>query len=328
MSPDWGDMRHLSGRDFIPDTADGILSWLEKYVPAEDRDQVLSAIREAIETRSFFELQHRVIRQNGSVGWVFSRAVPLLDAKGEILEWFGTIRDITKQKQAQEDLERANRDLEQFAFSASHDLQEPLRTIKIYSELLVRRNAVHDENGAQYLDYLHSAASRMELLVRDLLAYTQVTRLEAPLVEVDANEILQTTLSDLTGSVAASRGEITFDPLPSIRVHRTLLKQLFQNLIGNAIKYRAPDREPRVHVSAERKKGTWTFSVQDNGIGIEPEYLKKIFGMFTRLHTSREYSGTGIGLAICQRIVERYGGVIWVESTPGVGSIFRFTLPL
>jgi light-regulated signal transduction histidine kinase (bacteriophytochrome) len=168
----------------------------------------------------------------------------------------------------------------------------------------------------------------METLVRDLLAYTQLTTFDRPTQIADANEALQTVLSNLVGAVSESGAHITVAPLPSVAVHSIHLQQLFQNLISNAIKYRSPERQPDVHVTVERQNEQCVFAVSDNGIGIASEYKENIFGLFKRLHTSDEYSGTGIGLAICQRIVDRYHGRIWVESEPGQGSTFRFTLPI
>ena len=166
-------------------------------------------------------------------------------------------------------MRRANQDLEQFAYSASHDLQEPLRTIKIYSELLADRlGTVVEGETAEFLDFLQSAATRMELLVRDLLAYTQVTRLDAKLEETDANQTLAEALANLGGAIAESGAAVTCDKLPVLRAHGTHLRQLFQNLIGNAIKYRSEDRTPTVHIGAERQDGYWVFTVRDNGIGI------------------------------------------------------------
>jgi light-regulated signal transduction histidine kinase (bacteriophytochrome) len=257
------------------------------------------------------------------------RALPVRDESGNIIKWFGTCTDIDEQKRVEEELRHANEDLEQFAYSASHDLQEPLRSIKIYGQLLASRHSVKLDGEAQeFLGFVTAGASRMELLVRDLLAYTQVTKLEAPEEPTDANEALVATLADLGAALASSSAEITSDPLPSVCVHATHLKQLFQNLIGNAIKYRSNERKALVHVSAQKQNESWIFAVRDNGIGIEPEYKEQIFGLFARLHTGEEYSGTGIGLAICQRIVERYHGRIWVESEPGQGSTFRFSIPV
>ena len=214
-------------------------------------------------------------------------------------------------------------------FSASHDLQEPLRSIKIYSELLAKRHGDKlDGEALKFMRFLRNGATRMETLVRDLLAYTQLTTSDNACADVaDANEVIKTTMADLSGAIADTNAQITADPLPLLRVSSTHLQQLFQNLIGNAIKYRSLERSPAVHLAAERHDGYWTFTVTDNGIGIEPEYKENIFELFKRLHNNDEYSGTGIGLAICRRIVDRYHGRIWVESKPGQGSTFHFTLP-
>jgi signal transduction histidine kinase len=227
-----------------------------------------------------------------------------------------------------EALERANADLEQFAFSASHDLQEPLRSISIYSELLTKRCRDRlDGQALEYLTYLRTGAMRMEMLVSDLLAYTQAGKIELLEETVDAGQVFRDVLDIVHDSCLEAGARITFDLLPSLTVHRMHLSQLFQNLLSNAIKYRSPERAPLIHLCAERSKENWVFSIRDNGIGIAPEYKERIFGLFKRLHSGDEYSGTGIGLAICQRIVQRYGGRIWVESELGKGSTFSFTLP-
>ncbi len=260
--------------------------------------------------------------------WFIARALPVHDADGNISKWFGTSTDIDDQKSVEGELRRANLDLEQFGFSASHDLQEPLRSVKVYSELLAETCGDKlDAEAREFLGYVRDGATRMEMLVRDLLAYTQVTKYDQPVEASDAGEALTAALANLAGAVAEAGAQITADPLPTLPVHGAHLQQLFQNLIGNAIKYRSPDRPATVHVTAERHDGNWIFAVSDNGIGIEPAYRERIFGLFKRLHTSEEYSGTGIGLAICQRIVDRYHGRIWVESEPGHGCTFRFTLP-
>ena len=260
--------------------------------------------------------------------WFMARCVPVRDSSGAIAKWFGTSTDIDDQKRVEDELRRANQDLEQFAYSASHDLQEPLRSIKIYGELLTARYAHKlDGQALEFLEYLHTGATRMELLVRDLLAYTQVGRLNPPTQDVDANEALQAAIDALGGAIVQSGATVTSDSLPAVRVHATHLKQLFQNLIGNAIKYRRKEEPPAIHVTAAEQSGFCRFSVRDNGIGLDPEYKEHIFGLFKRLHSGEEYPGTGIGLAICQRIVERYHGRIWVESDPGKGSEFIFALP-
>ena len=219
--------------------------------------------------------------------------------------------------------------MKQFAYSASHDLQEPLRTIKIYSELLADRlgTAVEGET-AEFLDFLRSAATRMELLVRDFWPIRRSPGSMRRSSRVDANKRCRRRLPICGGAITESGAAVTCDKLPAVRAHSTHIRQLFQNLIGNAIKYRSEDRAPAVHIGAERQDGYWVFTVRDNGIGIQPEFKEQIFGLFSRLHNADRYAGTGIGLAICQRIVERYHGRIWVESEPGRGSEFRFTLPV
>jgi signal transduction histidine kinase/DNA-binding NarL/FixJ family response regulator len=237
--------------------------------------------------------------------------------------------DVTERKRNETELRRANQDLEQFAYSASHDLQEPLRSVKIYSELLAQRYGDRlDEDAGAFLDFITSGASRMEMLIRDLLAYTQAGQLDRPAAPVDANEAFAKVVANLSGAISESGARVTSDSLPMIPVHATQLQQLFQNLIGNAVKYRRPDTPPIISVGVQRQGESWLFSVTDNGLGIEAEYKERIFGLFKRLHTGDEYAGTGIGLAICQRIVERYHGRIWVESESGKGSTFFFTLPV
>ncbi len=200
--------------------------------------------------------------------------------------------------------------------------------MSIYSDLLSRRyGTVLDEQGQEFLGYLKAGAVRMESMVRDLLAYTQAASIDDEMPNpTDVTIPLVAALSNLTESVAQSGACVTYGPMPAVRMRPVHLQQLFQNLIGNAIKYRR-EVPPRVHVVAAREDGHWLFSVADNGIGIQPEYKERIFGIFKRLHTSEKYPGTGIGLAICQRIAERYRGRIWVESEPGVGSTFFFTVP-
>jgi PAS domain S-box-containing protein len=266
--------------------------------------------------------------RDGSRIVTLSRWVAERDKKGALIRVLESNNDITERVRVQEEVRRANQDLEQFAFSASHDLQEPLRSIKIYSELLAREfgDNLHPD-ARRYMEYLRSGATRMEALVRDLLAYTRAGQFEAA-EPADANEALQAALLSLSSATTEARARVTSDPLPTVQVGATHLQQLFQNLIGNSIKYRSPDRVPEIHIGAKRQNMHWDFAIRDNGIGIEPEYKENIFGLFKRLHTSDEYSGTGIGLAICQRIVDRYHGRIWVESEPGKGSTFHFTLPI
>jgi PAS domain S-box-containing protein len=307
----------------------GDASWQPVLHPA-DLEPTVSGWHQSVTTGEPYQIECRFRdRRENRWRWFMGRALPVRGDDGNIVKWFGTCTDIDEQKHVEDELRRANQDLEQFAYSASHDLQEPLRSIKIYGELLTKRYGYKlDGQALEFLGYLRTGATRMEVLVRDLLTYTQVTRLDGQAETTDVNEVLATTLASLKGAIAESDAMVTYDGLPSVRMHSTHLRQLFQNLIGNAIKYRNPDSRPTVHVSGERQNGSWLFSVRDNGIGIEPEYKEQVFGLFKRLHTSDEYSGTGIGLAICQRIVERYHGRIWVESEPGRGATFVFSVPV
>ena len=307
----------------------GNVSW-DRLLHPDDLQRYDEAWSHAVRSQEPYTFEHRLWDyRHHSWRWFMTRALPVRVADGGIIKWFGSCTDIDDQKRVEDELRRVNQDLEQFAFSASHDLQEPLRTVKIYSQLLADHYGdTLDDQASQFLTYLRRGAARMEVLVRDLLAYTQATKFEEPTEPCDAGEVLTGVLANLAVVIGEAGAQIIAQPLPTLRIHATHLQQLLQNLIGNAIKYRSPHRSPVVQVTATRNNGTWLFSVTDNGIGIDPEYKERIFGLFKRLHTSEEYSGTGIGLAICQRIVDRYHGRIWVESEPGRGSAFRFTLPV
>ena len=311
-----------------PGTFKGTRSAWESLVHPEDRAAAVALRDRALAIDTPVEGEWRVIWPDGTVHWLAAKFQLYKDAAGRPARLSGVNFEITERKRIENELRRANADLEQFAFSASHDLQEPLRTVKIYSELLAARyGESFDENAKQCVQFLQSAAGRMETLVRDLLTYTQLMKLDMPTETADTNEALQAALANLASAIAESGATVDSGPLPSLRVHSTHLQQLFQNLIGNAIKYRSPERAPSIAVRAELENGQWRFAVSDNGIGIAPKYKETIFVIFKRLHGNDEYSGSGIGLAICQRIVDRYHGRIWVESEPGVGSTFRWTMP-
>jgi signal transduction histidine kinase len=230
-------------------------------------------------------------------------------------------------RRSNEELRQANADLEQFAYSASHDLQEPLRQIAIYSQLLEKKYVnVLDSKASQYLSYCVEGAHRMEMLISDLLAYSQAARTSRTADFVNTAEILETVKKNLATAIEETGAEISATKLPVLRGDSVPLVHLFQNLVSNALKYRSQNK-PTLRIAAVKAGEYWRFSVQDNGIGIPKEFQTQIFGIFKRLHDRAEYPGTGIGLAICQKIVERYGGRIWVESEPGQGSTFLFTLP-
>jgi light-regulated signal transduction histidine kinase (bacteriophytochrome) len=226
-----------------------------------------------------------------------------------------------------EALRRANADLEQFAFSASHDLREPLRMVAIFSQLLqVKYAGKLDGEADTIIGHCVEGATRMDRMIRDLLEYTRAATISDTTAEsVSSEEALDAALSNLAASISESEASVTHDPLPIVQAEPIHLQQIFQNLLSNAIKYRS-NEPPRIHVGAIRKHGNWEFSVRDNGIGIELPYQEQVFGLFKRLHGGGRYSGTGLGLAICKKLVERYRGRIWVESKPAEGATFFFTL--
>jgi hypothetical protein len=226
-----------------------------------------------------------------------------------------------------QELARSNRELEQFAYVASHDLQEPLRTLASYAKLLSRRYEDQlDAKANRFIRYILEEALRMQALINDLLRYSRVGRQPQNFAPCDCAAVFDVVVQRLEGAIANSGATVTGNDLPTVFADETQLIQLFQNLISNALKYRSPEL-PVVQVAAVQQEGQWLFSVRDNGIGIEPKYAERIFMIFQRLHTQEEYSGTGIGLAIAAKIVERHGGRIWVESELGQGAIFYFTIP-
>ena len=257
---------------------------------------------------------------------------PLASADGILVT--AAIRDITARKSAEaqllkkvEELNRSNVELEQFAAFASHDLQEPLRMVASYMKLLSKRyKGKLDSDADEYIAFAAEGAARMHQLIHDLLLYSRVGTKGKEMRDTESEKSLEQAIINLRGAIQESGALVTHDPLPSVMADERQLIQLFQNLVGNAIKYQSPGT-PKIHISAARNDGKkWMFSVHDNGLGIDPQYFEKIFGMFQRLHKRDEFAGTGIGLAICKKIVERHGGNISVESQPGEGSTFRFAL--
>jgi light-regulated signal transduction histidine kinase (bacteriophytochrome) len=257
------------------------------------------------------------------------------DEAGEPLRAVGTHQDITERKRAEEelaryadDLKRSNEELEQFAYVVSHDLQEPARMVESYLQLLHRRyHGALDEKADSFIDYAVDGARRMQEMIQALLNLSRVKTRGRAFTPCNTEIILEHTLKALSRTIAETGATITHDPLPTVRADRGQLAQVFQNLIANALKFRREGAAPRVHISAERRDDVWLFSVADNGIGIDPKHAERIFHIFQRLHTRESYPGTGIGLALCQKIVERHGGRIWVSSAPGEGATFFFTLP-
>jgi PAS domain S-box-containing protein len=301
-------------------------SLAEKYVADDRRVAATGQVFEDIE-------EHQ--RPGGTRLYMHVMKAPVYDAEARIIGTQILFWDETQRKLAEEalarttsELERSNQELERFAYVASHDLQEPLRTIASFTGLLARRYQDRlDAEAQEFIQFTVQGALRMQRLIADLLAYSRVGTKAKSLVATHGEAILKAALENLNAAVLDSGARVTHDPLPTILADEVQLIQVFQNLIGNALKFRRAEA-PRVHVGVERQSGTWIFRVQDNGIGIDPQFFKRLFLIFQRLHTRDEYPGTGIGLAVCKKIVERHGGRIWVDSVPEQGSTFFFSIPV
>jgi len=246
---------------------------------------------------------------------------------GDNLMITAVVRDISERKRVQVELARSNAELEQFAYVVSHDLQEPLRMVASYVQLLARRyQGKLDADADEFIHFAVDGANRMRDLINDLLAYARVGRRGRGMERTDLEKVFAAVLANLKIAIEESHAQITHDPLPTLTVDAVQIGELLQNLISNAIKFKR-DAVPQVHVSVASDDHQWRFGVRDNGVGIAPEYFERIFLIFQRLHQRADYSGTGIGLAICKKIVEYHHGRIWVESEPGIGTTFYFTLP-
>jgi PAS domain S-box-containing protein len=306
-----------------------------QYTDQENAKKVYQAFNNVYRTgEPRRECDWEIIRKDGSKGYVEASITLQKDSSGKPIGFRGMVRDITERKRAEEalkekteELGRSNRDLEQFAYVASHDLQEPLRMVTSYVQLLAKRyKGKLDSDADEFISFALDGSLRMRKLINDLLTYSRVGTREKELKPTDCKTILNQSLNNLKVAIEENGVVVTHDPLPTVMVDNPQWVQLFQNLIGNAIKFRG-NEPPRVHVSASPNGNGWIFSVRDNGIGIAPEYAESIFTIFKRLHGRQDYPGTGIGLAICKKIVERHGGRIWVESEVQKGTIFYFTLP-
>lgn len=318
-----------------PGTFGGTYEDWESLVVPEDLERARTAIRESLETGEFASEWRIRRRDKDEIRWIDARAKVFFDDAGRPSRMVGIKVDITERKQAErelalraEELARSNADLQQFAYVASHDLQEPLRMVASYTQLLGKRyRGKLDADADDFIAFAVDGAHRMQVLINDLLDYSRVGTRGKEFVSTNSEGVLEAVLVNLKAAIEETHAVITHDPLPTIPSDQTQLSQVFQNLIGNALKFHGPE-PPRIHVSVQQKANEWCFSVRDNGIGIEPDDADRIFVIFQRLHSGRKYPGTGIGLAITKKIVERHGGRIWVVSEPGKGSTFTFTIPI
>lgn len=316
------------GRTMEQDAGTG---WLDGVHP-EDREQCWKVFSESIDTRSSFQTEFRLRTHNGPYHWVIDSGIPRFSESGDYLGHIGSCIDINDRKGVEQEREaalaalaRINEELKQFNYVASHDLQEPLRTVTTYSQLLTRRYVDKlDDDGRDFARFIIDAAQRMSDLILGVLAFSHISSEPVEMTDVDLADCVRKAIGNLRDTLTAAGADIVVDGLPGVRANASQLIRLFENLIANSVQY-ARDGSVQIRISAEREAGEWVFSVSDKGIGIEPEFHDQIFGLFKRLH-GFELPGTGLGLAICKKVVENHHGRIWVDSTPGNGATFRFTL--
>lgn len=319
--------------------SDLLQSSFQSLTHAEDLETDESLVQEVLERkRDSYQLEKRYIHKGGTVIWAQLSVSAVLNETGQVAYFISQIQDVTKQKQSTAALEdyadklaQSNRDLEDFAYVASHDLQEPLRMVSSYVQLLAKRYTDElDERAKEYIHFATDGAARMQKLINDLLKYSRVESQGQSFSRIESEDALNGALSNLTMRIKETGAQVTFDKLPEVLGDGGQLTHVFQNLIGNALKFRG-DEPPRIHISAEptnhKNDPAWRFAIKDNGIGIEQEYLARIFTLFQRLHTREDFEGTGIGLALCRRIIERHKGRVWAESRVGQGTTFFFMLP-
>lgn len=301
-------------------------------VAPEDRERVRQAAVKMLKGDSSSSYEYGIVNKAGETRWVMEtvNSIQYQERRAAL----GNLVDISERKQMEQklkqtlaELESSNRELEQFAYVASHDLQEPLRMVGSYVQLIAQRyRGKLDPDADDFIAYAVDGANRMQRMIQDLLAYSRVSTHGKSFQPTDCESVFRQVLDVLKLAIEESGAVVTHDPLPAVFADESQMVQLFQNLVGNAIKFRG-EASPTIHVSATERGNEWVFSVRDNGIGIDPKYNERIFVVFQRLHRREEYPGTGIGLAICKKVVERHGGRIWVESEVGKGTTFCFTIP-
>ena len=306
-----------------PVTYEEWLSW----VHPEDRERADREFKRLLAGEQDYHDEFCVVWPDGSVHWLASRGRAQVDESGAPVRVIGVLFDITDRKHAELRLEQANKDLEHFAYAAGHDLQAPIRTVRVFSDLLKQElGSALTQTGKEYLEFIKESSYSMQALVTNLLKYAQAGQADEAKQASSLDQCLHQALTSLRGAIEESGAMIVADPLPTLPGWPDQLTQVFQNLLSNAVKYRREGVTPRIEIRANRLGQDWQIEVSDNGQGFDPKYANQLFEAFQRLH-GREVAGTGLGLAICRRIVERHGGTIWAESEPGLGSRFRFRLP-
>lgn len=321
---------------YKPQQFEKVPDFWSEIVPKVDQDHAAKVLGDAhaSKSRDAHVIEFRARAADGRLIDIESHISFVYDSNDNAVGAVGAMMDVSARKRQDKALreyanalQSSNRELEQFAYVASHDLQEPLRMVTSYLQLLEKRlDGELDDEGREYIGYAVDGASRMKKLITDLLTYSRVQRGELEAKPVDMAEVVKRVLNNLQVSIEESGAVVTHDPLPTVRGDEAQLTQLLQNLVSNAIKFRE-DKTPTVHIGAESRQDDWVFSVKDNGIGIDPQFANRVFIIFQRLHSGGRYSGTGIGLAICKKIVQRHGGEIWLDSQPGAGSTFFFSIP-
>ncbi|MBC7927279.1 MAG: PAS domain S-box protein [Bryobacteraceae bacterium] len=302
--------------------------WIDSIHP-DDRERAAEAAARTLQTGEQLITEFRILRKDGTCRWLLTRGKPVFDENGKAVRLIGVNMDVTERRETEEQLRRTNAELEQYAFAASHDLQEPVRIVMLYSEMLTRRyGQAFDEEATRYFQFIQNGATRMHALIQDLLSYSRILAGESDrqMVPVSMNEVLDVARDSCRAALDETSAVIHSDPLPMVSGEFNALVAVLQNLLSNAVKYGRPEIPPEVRIRVFPEGDWWHFTVEDNGIGISAVYFSRIFGVFKRLH-GRDVPGTGIGLAICKRTIEQHGGKIWVESEVGSGSKFHFTLP-
>jgi PAS domain S-box-containing protein len=331
--------------DYTGASVKGNWNW-EDYMHPDDWERYRSRWLFSIKNNRPFEIEYRWRRHDGQVRWMLGRANPVDENDGSIQLWIGTNTDIHEKKLAEQELEmrvaartkallesnkelqRSNEDLEQFAYVASHDLKEPLRMIASYAQLLSRKIDTKDPEAAEFVHFMENGVAKMKLLINDLLEYSRIGTGDELFSSVDLNKVLEYVEQNLAIKLKESGATIVRRELPQLYGNSLMIMRLFQNLIENAIKFSREEELPKIEITSRQVEKNWLISVKDNGIGIDPQYHERIFSIFQRLHPADKYSGTGIGLSICRKIMEQHHGEIWLESKAGEGTVFHMAFPL